>query len=136
MILKTCAVIGVVALCTNGLLVSSARAQQAGAMPSSADPVHQRLQNLQESLRFAEESLARKLDEQMLFQRLQDIAEVDKVRFTGPPPRVIKNPTGQGAGNPVILTAFTFLPKKLPEGTKLPLIVFVHGGVHGNFDST
>ena len=56
--------------------------------------------------------LTRYHDEETLFRRLDDLAEVDKVSFTGPPPRVVKNPTGQGAGNPVILSAYTFLPRK------------------------
>ena len=68
-----------------------------------ADSARPPLQNLEESLRFADESLAKSVDDLMLFRRLDDLAEVDKVRYTGPPPRVIKNPTGQGAGNPVVL---------------------------------
>src|SRR5262249_55263972 len=72
----------------------------------------------------------------MLFHRLEDRAEVDKVRYTGPPPRVIKNPTAQGAGNPVVLHAYTFIPKKRLTSGKRPLIVLVHGGVHGNFNSS
>src|SRR5713101_6467348 len=88
---------------------------------------------LEESLRFVESDLTKKVDDLMLFRRLEDVAEVDKVRYTGPPPRVIKNPTGQGAGNPVILRAYTFLPRRT-QG-KLPLIVLVHGGVHGDFNS-
>src|SRR5262249_22796195 len=117
-----------------GLLVSLlavpvARTQTAPpALPAPpADAALKRLQALEESSRFALESLARRVDEQMLFHRLEDVAEVDRVAYTGPPPRVIKNPTAQGAGNPVIITAYTFLPKKRPGGTKLPLLVFVHG---------
>jgi dipeptidyl aminopeptidase/acylaminoacyl peptidase len=91
------------------------------------------LAGLEESLRFVESDLTKKVDDLMLFRRLEDVAEVDKVRYTGPPPRVIKNPTGQGAGNPVILRAYTFLPRRT-QG-KLPLIVLVHGGVHGDFNS-
>jgi dipeptidyl aminopeptidase/acylaminoacyl peptidase len=121
-------------VCISLLTVAAARPQQPAAR-APADPVQQRLHALAESLRFAEESLARKVDEQALFRRLDDLAEVDKVRFTGPAPRVIKNPTGQGAGNPVILTAYTFLPKKHLSGPKLPLVILVHGGVHGNFGS-
>ena len=118
-----------------GLLVApGAGAQQAEAKPT--DSVKQRLQDLEESLRFAEESIARRFDEQMLFERLEDLAEVDKIRYTGPPPRVIKNPTAQGAGNPVIIPAYTFVPKKRPSGAKLPLIVLAHGGVHNHFDSS
>ncbi|HLN31994.1 MAG TPA: alpha/beta fold hydrolase [Gemmataceae bacterium] len=122
-------------LCIAALAEVSAWAQPpTGAAPADTD--RQRLHDLQESLRFAEDSLARRVDEQMLIHRLEDVAEVDKVRYTGPPPRVIKNPTGQGAGNALILSAFTFLPRKRSEGTKLPLIVLVHGGVHGRLDST
>lgn len=87
---------------------------------------------LERSLGFAEQLLARKIDEQALFQALSDVAQCDKVRYTGPPPRVVKNPTAPGAKNPVIIPAYTFLPKKYMTGQKLPLIVFAHGGVHGN----
>src|SRR5207248_2607488 len=83
----------------------------------------------------AQESLTRIVDAQQLFHRLEDLAEVDQVRYTGPPPRVVKNPTGQGAGNPLILSAYTFLPRKF-AGAKLPLMILVHGGVHGNFNSS
>src|SRR5689334_6943283 len=63
------------------------------------------------SLGFAEEHLSRQLDEQALFQALADVAQCEKVRYTGPPPRVVKNPTAPGAKNPVIITAYTFVPK-------------------------
>jgi dipeptidyl aminopeptidase/acylaminoacyl peptidase len=88
--------------------------------------------SLRQSLSFTEQLLARKIDEQMLFQILSEIAVVDKVRYTGPPPRVAKNPTAPGAKNPVVISAYTFMPKKYLNGPKLPLIVFAHGGVHGN----
>jgi dipeptidyl aminopeptidase/acylaminoacyl peptidase len=87
------------------------------------------------SLHFAEESLRKNVDDLMLFRRLEPLAEVDKVRYTGLPPRVIPNPTGQGAGNPVILSAYTFVPRRPLDQGKRPLIVLVHGGVHGNFNS-
>jgi dipeptidyl aminopeptidase/acylaminoacyl peptidase len=129
-ILAACGVI----VCIGLWAVTAARPQEKTAK-APADAVQQRLNALAESLHFAEESLARKLDEQVLFRRLDDLAVVDKVRYTGPPPRVVKNPTAQGAGNAVILSAYTFLPRKHGSGSKLPLIVLVHGGVHGNFNS-
>jgi dipeptidyl aminopeptidase/acylaminoacyl peptidase len=97
--------------------------------------VKKRLADLEESLGFIDESLTKRVDDLMLFRRLQEHADIDKVRFTGPPPRVIPNPTAQGAGNPVIISAYTFLPRRAPAQQKLPLLVFVHGGVHGNFNS-
>jgi dipeptidyl aminopeptidase/acylaminoacyl peptidase len=90
----------------------------------------------EESVRFLEAVMTRQFDEQMIFHRLADVAEVDKIKYTGPPPRVNKNPTAQGAGNPVICYAYTFIPKKRSGDGKIPLLVLVHGGVHGNFNTT
>jgi dipeptidyl aminopeptidase/acylaminoacyl peptidase len=92
--------------------------------------------NLGRSLSFAEQGLSRQLDQQDLFRRLDDVAIIDAVRYTGPPPRVIKNPTAPGAKNPVVVPAFTFFPKKFQAEKKLPLLVFVHGGIHGHVGST
>jgi dipeptidyl aminopeptidase/acylaminoacyl peptidase len=116
-------------------LAPAARAQQQATEPQ-AEALQKRLQSLEESLHLAEESLARIQDEQTLFRRLEDVAVVDKVRYTGPPPRVIKNPTAQGAGNPVIIPAYTFLPRKQAAGVKLPLLVLPHGGIHGHLNAS
>jgi dipeptidyl aminopeptidase/acylaminoacyl peptidase len=128
--LVVCGLIGCVSLWA----AASAQPRQPAAK-AVPDPAQERLVALAESVRLAEESLAKRADEEVLFRRLADLAEVDKVRYAGPPPRVIKNLTAQGAGNPVILTAYTFFPRKRPTGAKLPLVVLVHGGVHGNFNS-
>ncbi len=126
----------IVSCLLGGILLSAVPPARPQRGEAPADPVAQRLRDMQESFRFAEEALARRVDEQAIFHRLEDLAEVDVVRYPGPPPRVIKNPTGQGAGNPVVLHAYTFLPRKRPAGAKLPLLVLVHGGVHGNLDSS
>src|SRR5262245_36048451 len=90
-----------------GLLVAVTAHPQQRPPETPPDPV-QRLANLERSLSFAEQTLARKVDELMLFQRLEDVAVVDRVRYTGPPPRVVKNPTAPVARNPVIIPAYTF----------------------------
>jgi dipeptidyl aminopeptidase/acylaminoacyl peptidase len=119
-----------------GILAATAARTPQQAGESSADAIQKRLHNLEESLQSTEDSITRTQQEQIIFRRLEGLALVDKVRYTGPAPRVIKNPTGQGAGNPVIVPAYTFLPKDKPAGAKLPLIVLVHGGIHGNLDSS
>ncbi|MEK6324391.1 MAG: alpha/beta fold hydrolase [Acidobacteriota bacterium] len=101
-----------------------------------ADPVQERLRAIEETIGFLQQALSKDIDDLMWMRALDDVAVVDKVRYTGPPPRVIPNPTGQGAGNPVIITAYTFTPKKYGASAKLPLVVYVHGGVHGNFESS
>ncbi|HWR53760.1 MAG TPA: alpha/beta fold hydrolase [Bryobacteraceae bacterium] len=67
---------------------------------------------------------------------LADSAEVQKVRYTSLPPHRETNPTAQGAGNPMVIPAYVFIPKKLDRSRKQPLLVFVHGGVHSNFGSS
>jgi hypothetical protein len=58
----------------------------------------------------AEELLARQNEALLLFQRLSALAEIDVVRYTGPPPRVVKNPTAPGPG------------RRSPCGLRLPQI--------------
>ncbi len=76
------------------------------------------------------EVLLKSNDDVLWHFKLADIAAVDKVRFTSKPDR-ITNPTGQGAGIPMIIPAYVFTPKTMRANA--PLIVFVHGGVHGDF---
>src|SRR5260370_15011569 len=66
-----------------------------GAKPE-ADPVSKRLANLEESLGFVESGLTKKVEDLLLFRRLEDVAVVDKVRYTGPPPPSVNNPTPHG----------------------------------------
>ena len=112
------------------LMLCSLSASPAEKTKSNAD----RLKSLEENLDFLEHRLAKGIDDLMWFQRLTDIATVDKIRYTGPPARNVPNPTGQGASNEIIVPAYTFTPRKPADG-KLPLLVLVHGGVHGGFDA-
>jgi len=82
------------------------------------------------------DALAKAVDDVLWYQKVGDVAHIDKVRLTGPAPRYRPNPTAQGAGNPLIVPAYTFIPRKLDRGRKHPLIVLVHGGVHANFASS
>ncbi len=105
-------------------------------MPGEGDDmVVKRLMRTVEEQRFTLDVLGRQVDDLMFFQRLGDVAEIDLVTFTGPPSRYMPNPTAQGAGNPLIVRAYTFVPRDLDHATPQPLIVFVHGGIHANFNT-
>src|SRR4051812_20234961 len=78
---------------------------QSTAPHVATNAVEDRLKALENSVRYADEHLAKAVDDLMWLRRLEEIAIIDKVRFTGPPPRVTNNPTAQGAGNPLVLTA-------------------------------
>lgn len=79
--------------------------------------------------------LEKKIDDVQWYNKVGDIAIIDKVYLTGPPLAVEKNPTGQGAGNPVKIWNYIFIPKDADPTKKYPLLVFPHGGVHANFDT-
>ena len=72
------------------------------------------------------------MNELLWFQRLGDVALVDKVRFTGPPPRATNNPAPPPGSNEVVVSALTFLPRDRSHSGRLPLIVLAHGEIHGN----
>lgn len=76
------------------------------------------------------------VDDVMWNLKLGDIAEVDKIAYTSLPPAKAANPKAPGAVNPVIIHAYTFIPKNLDKSKKQPLMVLIHGGVHANFDTS
>jgi dipeptidyl aminopeptidase/acylaminoacyl peptidase len=88
-----------------------------------------------ENLEHRLDQLSKSIDDVLWFQRVGDVAFIDKVYITGPPKWKEKNPTGIGAGNPVKFWAYIFIPKKIDLNKKYPLIVFPHGGVHSDFST-
>ena len=81
------------------------------------------------------DTVLKALDDIMWVQKLSDIADVDKVAYTSKPPAHVLNKTGPGAGNPLIIHAYTFIPKKMDRSKKQPLLVLAHQGIHGNVSS-
>jgi dipeptidyl aminopeptidase/acylaminoacyl peptidase len=82
------------------------------------------------------DEVLKSVDDLMWQMKLSDIADVDKVEYTSLPPQHVTNANAPGATNPLIIRAYTFIPKKLDRTKKQPLIVLIHGGVHANFDSS
>jgi dipeptidyl aminopeptidase/acylaminoacyl peptidase len=81
------------------------------------------------------DSILKSIDNLGWHLRLGDIAHVDEVQFTSTPAAREQNPTAQGAGNPLVISAYTFIPRKLDRTKKHPLLVYAHGGVHANVNS-
>jgi dipeptidyl aminopeptidase/acylaminoacyl peptidase len=78
------------------------------------------------------DTVLKALDDMMWFERLSDVADVDKVVYASLPPVHIPNKTAPGAGNPLLIRAYTFIPKKLDRSKKQPLLVLAHQGIHGD----
>jgi dipeptidyl aminopeptidase/acylaminoacyl peptidase len=79
--------------------------------------------------------LEKMIDDVLWYHKVGDIAFVDKVRHVGPPLAYVENETAMGVGNPVKFYSYIFIPKKIDKNKKYPLLVFPHGGVHGNFST-
>jgi dipeptidyl aminopeptidase/acylaminoacyl peptidase len=79
------------------------------------------------------DQLAKAIDDVLWYNKVGDVANIDKVFIVGPPPARVKNPTAMGAKNPVKFWSYIFIPQKLDRSKKFPLIVLPHGGVHADF---
>ena len=79
--------------------------------------------------------LEKNIDDLMWYEKVGDVAFIDKVFMTGPPKWKELDTTAPGAGNPVKFWSYVFIPKDIDFGKKYPLIVFPHSGVHANFST-
>ena len=99
------------------------------------DDLSNQIKELQKSVNandFRFEEVIKKIDDVLWYQRVGDIAFIDKVIITGPPKKAVDT-TAIGVNNPLKFNAYIFIPKEIVLTKKYPLIVLVHGGVHGDF---
>ncbi|MCP4899396.1 MAG: S9 family peptidase [bacterium] len=104
----------------------------AHAEESTITEKFEQLGKSQRSMQHDFDALAKRIDDVLWYERVGDVAQVEKVRIYGPPRWKEDNPNGIGAGNPVKFSSYLFTPKDLPDG-KLPLLVLPHGGIHADF---
>jgi dipeptidyl aminopeptidase/acylaminoacyl peptidase len=105
------------------------------ACAGETNSVSSHLSSIEENIGDLDARLTRQMNELLWIQRLSDVAQVDKVRFTGPPPRLTSNPTPPAGSNEVVVPAFTLMPRHHSRWHKTPLIVLAHGEIHGNVAS-
>ncbi len=106
---------------------------QAIAQENNKDEIIVKLNDQLEYLQHRLDRLEKISDDILWYNKVGDIAFVDKVYIYGPPKWKEENPTAMGAGNPVKFWAYTFIPKNIDPAKKYPLMVLPHGGVHGDF---
>jgi len=100
---------------------------------SEKDEIIEKLNKQMELLNHRLDKLEKLSDDILWYNRVGDIAYVDKVYIYGPPKWKEENPTAMGAGNPVKFWSYIFIPKDIDPSKKYPLIVLPHGGVHADF---
>lgn len=94
------------------------------------------------NLRHSFSSISKAVDDIMFYNKLGDVAYIDKVELTGPPlGKEKREKMSGGASNPSYYTnplrfkTYIFIPKSIDPDKKYPLMVFPHGGVHSNFNT-
>ncbi len=106
---------------------------EAAADPS---PLEKRLAALEEKLeaqRFALDEVLKKVDDVLWFDRLGEVALIDKVYLTGPPDPKAEETYGiENRRHPFKFWSYVFVPRRMGSG-KAPLLLLPHGGVHGDF---
>jgi dienelactone hydrolase len=123
------------------LLVSAATAWADGTEPTREDDgdLAARVEALEKQLErssFAIDALQKKIDDVLWFQRVGDVAEIDKVYFpTVPNPRAEATYGIENERHPFKIYCYVFVPNDLDRSRKHPLLVLPHGGVHGDFDT-
>jgi dipeptidyl aminopeptidase/acylaminoacyl peptidase len=79
--------------------------------------------------------LAKSIDDLLWYQKVGDVAHIDKIFMYGPPLAKEPDTAAMGAGNPVKFWSYVFVPKDIDPSKKYPLLVFPHGGVHSDFST-
>ncbi|MCW8848793.1 MAG: prolyl oligopeptidase family serine peptidase [Melioribacteraceae bacterium] len=99
------------------------------------NPIIEKLEKDNENLGHRLDIIEKNVDDILWYQRVGDVAFIDKVYLAGPPRWKIKDTTAQGAKNPLKFWSYVFIPKGIDFNKEYPLIVFPHGGVHSNFST-
>lgn len=92
----------------------------------------------QDANEYSFQSVEKKEEVILIYQRLSEFADIDVVRLPGPPKAVqTRKPNCEFKdslrSNQLIFHSYIFFPKGIKQSKKYPLIVFPHGGIHGTF---
>lgn len=79
--------------------------------------------------------LEKQIDNLLWFERLGDVAFIDKVRLTSSPRWKPKDQNDRFAENKLQFYSYVFIPKDINRKKKYPLIVLPHSGIHANFST-
>lgn len=112
------------------ITIQNTNAQDA---PPKLESTNQALEQINSTLHHRLDVIEKRIDDLLWYERIGDVAHIDKLYITGPPLWKEKNPNAQGAGNPTKFWTYVFIPKDIDPSKKYPLIVFPHGGVHSDF---
>jgi dipeptidyl aminopeptidase/acylaminoacyl peptidase len=92
------------------------------------------LQRRVEAQSYALDQLQKKIDDVLWFDRVGDVADIDKVYVpTVPVPKQEETYGIANARHPFRMWTYVFVPKGSDPAQKRPLLLLPHGGVHADF---
>lgn len=91
------------------------------------------LSQLFEDLSHRLDQLEKAVDDLLWYEKVGDVALIEKVYIVGPPPAKVLDPHKRGAFNPIKFWSYVFLPRTLDRQKRYPILILPHGGVHANF---
>ncbi|MCX7984407.1 MAG: prolyl oligopeptidase family serine peptidase [Bacteroidetes bacterium] len=112
-----------------GLIITSTIVTFSSTEAQSIDSLKRVYEELSHRLDIVEKVM----DDVLWFQRVGDIAYIDKILIVGPPPSKVLDSNARGAKNPLKFWSYVFIPRSIDKTKKYPLLVIPHGGVHANF---
>lgn len=115
------------------ILLTMIQVVNAQISPEKVELISIEIDKINNTLHHRLDIIEKRIDDLLWYERVGDIAHIDKLYMTGPPLWKEKNPNAQGAGNPTKFWSYVFIPKNIDAAKKYPLIVFPHGGVHADF---
>lgn len=107
------------------------------AEDDASSVLEKRLESIEkkiDQMQFTYDQILKGIDDVLWYDRVGDVASVDKVYITSKP-----NPKGKeiyGIKNerhPFKIWTYVFVPRKLDRSKKAPLLILPHGGVHADF---
>ncbi len=135
---KTAMFTGIFAFFLSTIAIS-AYGQSIITSKNQSDSILQKeIQNLKKQLENNEHTydlIIKKIDDIIWYQKVGDIAFIDKVRLAGPPRWKPKNKDDKFAANPLQFYSYVFIPKFVNLSKKYPLIVLPHSGIHADFST-
>lgn len=81
------------------------------------------------------DQLTKKIDDLLWYEKVGDLAFIDKVYLTVEPRAKQGSPTSRGYNNPYKVWSYVFIPKSVDPNKKYPLIVLPHSGVHADMST-
>ena len=118
------------------LLIFPAHAQEPAAETEEITGKVERLEGQLDRALFAVSRLTKKVDDLLWFERVGDVASVDKVFIpTVPNPRDEETYGIENERHPFKMYAYVFVPAGIDRERRHPLLVFPHGGVHSDFST-